>query len=116
MRIIIYLFAPFFITSCLVWDLMPTYSSYWNEDVWRHIDTKEPLPDHIHVSCFRESLQGFEIRDISGFPEVIGVENKKQSNRKYAICLRNKGFVFNASYKYCYKFREICDRYNEYRK
>ncbi len=113
MKILTYVLTSFFLTGCLFWDLMPSYSSCWDEDTWIHKDTKKPLTDDIHIACFNESIQGLEIRDVSGYPEVIGIKNQDQSNRNYALCLKRKGFVFNASYKYCYKFKSICDKYRK---
>lgn len=116
MRNFIFLLFPFMLTGCLVWELMPSYSSYWDEDIWIHKNTKQPLNRDIDMDCFNKSLEGFEIKNISGLPRVVGEDNRAKSEKIYASCLRRKGFIFNASYKYCYKFREICDRYNEYRK
>ena len=97
-------------------DLMPSYSSYWDENIWVHKDTKKTLTEDIHMICFNQPIQGFEIKDVSVFPEVVGVKNRKESNRRYAMCLRDKGFIFNASYAYCYKFKDVCDTYNKYSK
>lgn len=116
MRLFVYLLSPVFLTGCLFWELMPSYSSYWDEDTWIHKNTKQPLSNDIHTYCFYESLKGFEVKDVSGYQEVIGAEDKKKSKMVYTSCLRRKGFIFNASYKYCYKFREVCTEYSEYRK
>lgn len=116
MRFFIYLLFPFMLSGCLVWELMPSYSSYWKESTWIHRNTRQPLSDNISTDCFNESLKGFKISNISGLPRAEGEDNRKKSEKIYASCLRSKGFIFNASYKYCYKFREVCDQYNEYRK
>ena len=65
--------------------------------------------------CFSQSLKGFEVINEYGFSTVKGEREKIESNRIYASCLRQNGFVFNASYKYCYKFPSVCQKYNEYR-
>ena len=116
MKIFIYLLVILSLEGCLFLDLMPSYSSYWDENIWVHKDTKKPLTKDTHMACFNQSIQGLEIKDVSGFPEVVGVKDREESNKRYAMCLRDKGFVFNASYAYCYKFKDVCDAYNKYRK
>ena len=108
MKIFIYVLVTLSLGGCLFLDLMPSYSSYWDESIWVNKDT--------HMACFNKSIQGLEIKDVSGFPEVVGVKDREESNKRYAMCLRDKGFVFNASYAYCYKFKDVCDAYNKYRK
>jgi lipoprotein len=115
MKKIILLFPLLTLTGCLVLDLMPSYSSYFDEDIWVHRRTKEALSEEIYKKCFSQSLKGFEVINEYGFSTVKGEREKIESNRIYASCLRQNGFLFNASYKYCYKFPSVCQKYNEYR-
>ena len=97
MKIFIYVLVTLSLGGCLFLDLMPSYSSYWDESIWVNKDTKKPLTKDTHMACFNKSIQGLEIKDVSGFPEVVGVKDREESNKRYAMCLRDKGFVFNAS-------------------
>ena len=116
MKKIIFLFLLLNLTSCVVWDLMPSYSSSFDEDIWIHQKTKEALNDDVHNYCLRQSLKEFNMANKYSSSTVKTEMGNVESNRIYASCLRENGFVFNASYKYCYKFPYICQKYNEYRR
>ncbi|MDD7545471.1 hypothetical protein [Actinobacillus porcinus] len=112
----IFLIIPILnLMGCVVIDLIPSYSSYFNEDTWVHRDTGLPLPNDINMYCYNKSIEGFDMIDEYGIPTVKGEKNKIISDEIHSNCLKEKGFVFNASYIYCYKFRRICDKYEKYR-
>lgn len=104
------------LNGCLVWELSPPYSSSFSETVWVNKDTNKPIPKEIYMNCLKMSFKGFETINKSGLEVIKNKEDEKKSDRIYASCLRENGFVFNASYKYCYKFPYICQKYKEYRK
>ena len=110
MKKIILFFPLLALTGCLVLDLIPSYSSYFDEDIWVHRRTKEALSEEIYKKCFSQSLKGFETINKSWLEVIKNKEDEKKSDRIYASCLRENGFVFNASYKYCYKFPYICQK------
>lgn len=106
----------FILSGCVFLDLMPSYSSYFKEDTWIHGKTKHALPDSIHMECLNISLRLFKTENTTGLERVIDPNDEVKATEIYASCLRNKGYVFNASYKYCYKFESICEKYNKYRR
>ncbi|SCX75887.1 hypothetical protein SAMN02910354_00178 [Basfia succiniciproducens] len=90
----------FLLSGCFLISLTPSYSSKFRENTWVHKETRVPLSKELHIKC-RESIENSKEEDKLG--EV------------YASCLRKHGFVFNASYMYCYKFKSICEEYYKYR-
>ncbi|MDY5421542.1 hypothetical protein [Actinobacillus porcinus] len=115
MKILFTLYLTTLLSSCLIWDLTPAYSPIWNEDTWIHRKTKEPLSNQVHMGCRKESLAPFKTKSDYGLEEPVEPVDRIKSEELYASCLKNKGFIFSASFKYCYKFRRICDEYERYR-
>lgn len=115
MRKLNYLYFVFLLQGCIVWDLTPSYSSTWNENIWTHKKTKEPLSNKIHIECREESLLPFETENLYGLESPIYDIDKIRTKELYASCLKNNGFIFSPSFKYCYKFKEICNDYKKYR-
>lgn len=104
------------LNSC-VWDMIPSYSPYWDEDLWFHKENKKPLPKNIDSKCYQYSLSQFKTKrnEILDRIEIINEEDKIRSDRIYGICLKDKGYIFNPSYKFCYRFKSYCESYNEFR-
>ena len=53
MKIFIYVLVTLSLGGCLFLDLMPSYSSYWDESIWVNKDTKKPLTKDTHMACFK---------------------------------------------------------------
>ncbi|PJG84585.1 hypothetical protein [Conservatibacter flavescens] len=107
----------FLLNGCIVIDLMPSYSKTFNEDIWVDKKTGKALSDTDFNQCRHISIIGFKTKKSpSGLTQFLNEKDEQKSNDIYASCLQNKGYIFNASYKYCYKFKSTCEKYNKYRK
>ncbi|MBE2898935.1 hypothetical protein HPC37_09105, partial [Pasteurellaceae bacterium 20609_3] len=103
-------------TNGCVWDFIPIYSSEWDEQLWVHNDNGTPLPRNIFKHCLKESFKPFKTKIISGDIEVVADPDERiKAYNIEGACLYQKGFRFKASYKYCYKFNEVCQAFNKYR-
>lgn len=90
----------FLLNSCFVISMTPSYSPLFKENIWINKITGEPLSREYQDKCKQEISNSTDI----------------EKDYLYANCLRKYGFVFNASYTFCYKFEDICNKYDKYRK
>lgn len=88
------------LNSCFVISMTPSYSPLFQENIWINKITREPLSREHQEKCIKE----------------INNSTGTEKNDLYANCLRKYGFIFNASYTFCYKFEDICNKYKKYRK
>lgn len=104
----------FLLGGCL-WVWHPPYSSFWREDIWVHKDDNTVPTAEIVQYCYAQPLAPFKTKNIGGLEIPIDPEEQAKSDDLDGACLYQKGYRFNASYKYCYRFGNICKKWNKYR-
>ncbi|MBF4102276.1 hypothetical protein INT80_02320 [Gallibacterium anatis] len=97
------------------WVWYPPYSSFWKEDIWIHKDNNTAPTGDIVRECYNQSLAPFETKIVGGLEIPANSEDKIKAYDIDGSCLYQKGFRFNASYKYCYRFGNTCKQWNKYR-
>ncbi|MFQ1015280.1 hypothetical protein C3007_01380 [Avibacterium gallinarum] len=102
------------VTGCL-WIWYPPYSSFWDEDIWVHKENNTPPTKDIVRECYSQSLLPFETKVVGELEIPVSPEDQVKANDIDGACLYQKGFRFNASYKYCYRFDNTCKQWNKYR-
>ncbi|WP_152596706.1 hypothetical protein [Chelonobacter oris] len=103
-----------FLGGC-VWAFYPPYSSFWDEDIWVHKDNNTPPTGDVVRECYAQSLAPFKTKVVGGLEIPVNPDDRVKADDLDGACLYQKGFRFNASYKYCYGFSDTCKQWNKYR-
>ncbi|MFZ7142086.1 hypothetical protein ACLSY0_04105 [Avibacterium avium] len=109
------LYFVFLLNACL-WPFIPPYSPFWDEETWFHKDDKSSLTRDIFIDCRNKSLAPFETKVVGGLKMPVNPDDWVKYDDLYGACLYQKGFRFSASYKHCYKYRNLCKIYKKYSK
>lgn len=115
-RIILKLILIGSLSGCF---LIPPYSKIYDTPLWVHRQSKQEMSMDLHLKCYRESIKPFKTEKTEWGGEYIpNKEDWKKSEILYANCAYSQGYVFSASYLYCYKFSDegYCDLLKKYRK
>ncbi|AIL33278.1 hypothetical protein [Basilea psittacipulmonis] len=103
------------VSGCL-WVWYPPYSSFWNEDIWVHQNNNtSPSGDTVR-ECYAQALAPFETKVVGGLEIAANPDDQEKVGNLEGACLYQKGYRFNASWKYCYRFERTCKKWNKYRK